>query len=254
MSAKNAAMEDDNMKTPIIGISGSIDSGETKQFILRDYMQAVLDSGGIPVLLSMDMDAKQIGRCMESLDGLLLAGGNDLSPALFGEEPIEALGEVNPLRDNFEMMLIRQAYSMNMPVLGICRGIQAMVVALGGRLYQDLPSQRSLENLTNVKHMQAPPYTEPCHNVSIISDSFLHKYIQADVIDVNSTHHQAVREPIPNGVKTIAFAQDGVIEGIEAPDKTFFVGVQWHPERLYKTDNKAFALFEAFINACITYK
>ena len=117
---------------PLIGVSGSIDAEETRHFILRDYLTAVIVAGGVPVLLSPDMEGDMLEDCLARLDGLLMAGGNDVSPALFGEPPVEALGEVNPLRDGFEMRLVRLAAARCMPVLGICRGVQAMAAALGG--------------------------------------------------------------------------------------------------------------------------
>ena len=115
---------------PLIGVSGSIDAEETRHFILRDYLTAVIAAGGVPVLLSPDMEGDMLEDCLARLDGLLMAGGNDVSPALFGEPPVEALGEVNPLRDGFEMRLVRLAAARHMPVLGICRGVQAMAAAL----------------------------------------------------------------------------------------------------------------------------
>ena len=117
---------------PLIGVSGSIDAEETRHFILRDYLRAVIAAGGAPVLLSPDMEGGLMEDCVARLDGLLLAGGNDVSPVLFGEQPIEALGEVNPLRDAFEMRLVRLAAQRGLPTLGICRGVQAMAAARGG--------------------------------------------------------------------------------------------------------------------------
>mgnify|MGYP002540363209 CR=1 FL=1 len=117
---------------PLIGISGSVTADETQHFLLRDYMRAVIAGGGVPVLLSPDLTDDMLDACLSRLGGLLLAGGNDAAPALFGETPIEQLGEINPLRDQFEVRLLRRAVSLRMPVLGICRGAQMMAAALAG--------------------------------------------------------------------------------------------------------------------------
>lgn len=240
------------MRAPIIGVSGSVSADEKQQYILRAYFRAVLHAGGLPLLLPMDMDGAATARCLDRMDGLLLAGGSDIAPALFGEQPCSALGAVNPLRDRFEPPLIRMAYERDIPTLGICRGIQAMAVALGGALYQDLPSQCAGGGKLLV-HAQAEPYDVPCHEAEIADGSLLYGCVRAARLRVNSMHHQAVKPPLPECLKVCASAPDGVIEGVEAPDRAFFLGVQWHPERMFNCDEASAALFGAHVAACIEY-
>lgn len=241
------------MRRPIIGISGSIDKDETRQFILIDYMRAVLFAGGIPVIMSIDMDEAEIKECLCRLDGVLLAGGSDLAPELYGEEPCEALGEVNPLRDRFEISLLKLAYERDMPVFGICRGIQSMAVAFGGTLYQDIPLEhRAPVGCDQIVHAQACASNTASHSVSVAPDSLLRKCLPSDEFMVNSFHHQAVKKA-PKGFTICAHTPDGIIEGIEAEGKTFFIGVQWHPERMYASDEASAMLFKAHIDACIRH-
>ena len=233
---------------PLIGLCGSVDAEQTQQFLLRDYFSAVLRAGGLPVLLSMDMDEEARADCLSRLDGLMLAGGNDVDPTCYCENPVRELGEVNSLRDGFELALLPQAMKLDMPVLGICRGIQVMNVALGGTLYQDLPTQRADSRLI---HRQEKPYDKPSHAVSIRDGSLLSNILGTNSFCVNSMHHQAVRDVAP-ALHTCAQAEDGVTEAVESDDRSFFLGVQWHPERM-PADREATALFEAFVGACEQY-
>ena len=228
---------------PLIGVSGSITADETQHFLLRDYMRAVIAGGGAPVLLSPDLEDAMLDACFSHLGGLLLAGGNDVSPALFGEQPIEQLGEVNPLRDQFEVRLLRRAVSRRMPVLGICRGVQMMAAALGGTLWQDLPSQyRAPDGKAPIAHRQTRPGRYPSHEARIVPDTLLASILGCEPLPVNSFHHQAVRDTAP-GLRVSAFAPDGVIEAVEHEALPFFLGVQWHPERCFASDERALKLF-----------
>lgn len=239
---------------PLIGVSGSIDAQETRHFILRDYLRAVIAAGGAPVLLSPDMDGAMLESCLSRLDGLLLAGGNDVSPALFGQQPIEALGEVNPLRDAFETRLVRLAAQRGLPTLGICRGAQVMAAALGGSLWQDLPSQyRTAEGEPPIAHRQTAPGHYPGHTVRIETGTLLARLAACRELPVNSFHHQAVREP-GGALRVSAEAPDGVIEAVEHASLPFFLGVQWHPERMCAADPAARALFEGLTLAARAQK
>lgn len=229
---------------PFIGLSGSVNSEQTQHFILRDYMKAILEAGGVPLLLSPDLDAQALEGCLERLDGLLLAGGNDVDPSVYGQPPMPGLGEVNPLRDAFEGALVRAALRRRMPLLGICRGVQAMNAALGGTLYQDLPSQRPEGWL----HAQTAPGSYPSHEVTVRQGTLLARVVGEGTLRVNSFHHQAVRDAAPC-LRVAAQAGDGVVEALEHPDLPFFLGVQWHPERMYATDARAAALFEGLCRA-----
>lgn len=238
---------------PLIGISGSMNNDETQLFLFRNYMQSILSGGGVPVLLSPDLDGEALEVCLSRLDGLLLAGGNDVSPLLFGERPIHELGEVNPLRDVFETRLIRRAKELRMPVLGICRGVQIMNTALGGTLWQDLSSQfQSKDGQRAMRHSQTCPGCYPSHHVTVLPETLLSTLIPAGQIQVNSFHHQAVAAPAPS-LRISAVAEDGVIEAVECPSLPFFLGVQWHPERMTASDEASRALFSALCRAASSY-
>lgn len=241
-------------KFPLIGVSGSIDEKEREHFLMRCYARAILSGGAIPMLLSPDMDDEMLASCMEKLDGIFLAGGNDVAPEVFGEDPIPELGEVNPLRDQFEMRLVKKAYETGMPVLGVCRGIQSMNAALGGTLWQDLPSQyRTGANEKPIAHSQKRPDYYQSHSVYIMEETKLHSIVKAASLRVNSFHHQAVKDAA-DGLVISAVSTDGVVEAIECPNHPFFVGVQWHPERYFDRTEDARALFAAFAKAAASYR
>lgn len=239
---------------PLIGISGSMNADETTSYLLRNYMRAVLSGGAAPVLLSPDLDDCALDACLSRLDGLLLAGGNDVAPSLFGQLPIDELGEVNPLRDHFEIRLIQRAQALHMPVLGICRGVQIMNVALGGTLWQDLSSQyRTADGRKPMCHRQTCPGGYPSHRVRVSSGTLLSTILPSEQAEVNSFHHQAVADVAP-ALRICAVAEDGVIEGVECPSLPFFLGVQWHPERTFETDAASQALFSALAQAALRYR
>lgn len=234
---------------PLIGVSGSIEHDESKQMILREYMTALLAVGGIPLLLSLDMDRAQLEDALPRLDGILLAGGFDVAPGLYGALPQAGLGQVDPLRDAFELRLTRACHHRRMPLLGICRGVQIMNVALGGSLYQDLPTQYAQgAQKEPMLHSQREPGKYASHTVQVDSGSRLFGIVKQESLAVNSFHHQAVRAVAP-GMQICAQAPDGVIEAVEDKAHPFFLGVQWHPERMYGNDPASLALFAAFAQA-----
>ena len=246
---------------PLIGISGSIEHDESKLFIMRDYFTAILASGGIPLLLSPDMDAAQLTSCLEHIDGILLAGGGDVDPRLYGDTPIPALGQVSPLRDQFETKLLQASGLLELPVLGICRGMQVMNVFAGGTLYQDLQAQYSLDHSRPVMlHSQTVLGKYPSHEAQLEADSrFAEIFIPPELAEsaesfaspafpVNSFHHQAVRKLAP-ALRASAHSVDGLIEAVENPEHSFWIGVQWHPEKMHREDENAKKLFDAFVRA-----
>lgn len=239
------------MTMPLIGISGSMNDAEKQVFLVRAYMQALLQAGGVPVMLSPDMKDSALTACLDHLDGLLLAGGGDIIPARFGEEPIPELGETTPVRDDFELTLLPMAMERQMPVLGICRGVQVMNVALGGTLYQDLPAQYHSDPIPLLPHKQEKPYECPTHAIQVNPVSLLYRLIGQETVQVNSMHHQSAKAIAPS-LRITASATDGVVEALEHPDLPFFLGVQWHPERL--TDTASQQLFKGFISAAIAYR
>jgi putative glutamine amidotransferase len=188
--------------------------------------------------------ATALERILSKLDGLLLSGGYDINPKFYGEEPLEGLEYVDADRDCTEMELTRFALEMNIPILGICRGIQILNVVGGGTLYQDLPSQKS----SCLKHRQEADMQVTTHRVSIDRSSLLYEILKKDEIWVNSSHHQAVKDVVP-GYRVSAVAKDGIIESIEDTSRKFVLAVQWHPEGTWEIDEDSQQLFRAFVEA-----
>lgn len=239
---------------PLIGVSGSINKTEKELSIQMCYLNALAKAGAIPALLYPTLDDERLHDCLNGLDGVLLSGGVDVAPDRYGHDPINELGEVNPLRDDFEIRLVQAAAQMRMPVLGICRGIQSINVAMGGTLWQDIPTQyRTADGQKGMAHAQTRADFYTSHRVTIEEGTLLARVIGQREINVNSFHHQAVRDTAPC-LKAVAHAADGIIEGIEHPDLPFFLGVQWHPERYFDRDATAMALFCAFAGAARNYQ
>lgn len=237
------------MKYPLLGVSGSMDRDETRQYILWDYMQCLCDAGAVPLLLSPAMATPELTAGVQRLDGLMLAGGNDVDPCYFGEQPIPELGEVNPLRDKLELSLIQAFYAAGKPIFGICRGAQMLNVALGGAVYQDLASQYPGSTGSKpLAHQQTSLPRYPSHGVDILENSLLYHITGVCRLKVNSMHHQAISKVAP-GLTVCARAADGVVEAVEDASRPFVLGVQWHPERMASTDAAARKLFEAFVKA-----
>lgn len=237
---------------PLIGISGSIETKEPKVFLLQTYFNAISAAGGIPLLLNPHMSAEAIEQCMDVLDGLLLAGGGDVDPKHFGQEPVKEIGEIIPIRDSLEFALINAAERRNpMPVLGICRGLQVLNVAAGGSLYQDLPTQYPSCQVPLLSHSQNDSVQSTAHFVQIEHNSRLHGILETDSLAVNSMHHQAV-DRVGNGYRVVAFSEDGVVEAIEHTTPVFRLAVQWHPERM--NDPASRNLFEGFIACARQYR
>ena len=225
---------------PLIGISACSK--------VEDYRQAILHAGGS--VLVLETGSRPL-EAFEAIDGLLLSGGDDVDPARYGAESHPSVTGVNRDRDAFEIALIQEARRRDLPILGICRGIQILNVACGGTLVQDIPSQVP----GAVEHRFAVPPHQAfslAHDVWIEEDSLIGRLLgerlaDADACTVNSRHHQAVQAPAP-GFQVSATAPDGVVEAIEDPAARFCVGVQWHPENFWRTGEFR-ALFEGFLQA-----
>ncbi|MGB7220511.1 MAG: gamma-glutamyl-gamma-aminobutyrate hydrolase family protein [Vicinamibacterales bacterium] len=225
---------------PVIGI--------TSCHRLEDYRQAILHVGGEVRILEPAMGVED---ALAGIDGLLLTGGNDVVPERYGEAPHPAVKELDPARDEFEIGLVTAARARDLPIFGICRGIQVLNVACGGTLVQDVPSQVA----GAVPHSLKVPPNEPyarAHEVWIEKDSLLSKLMRerlndADACDVNSRHHQAVKD-VASGFRVSATAPDGVVEAIEDSSCRFCLGVQWHPENFWRTGEFR-PLFEGFLQA-----
>jgi putative glutamine amidotransferase len=212
-----------------------------------DYVEGVAGAGGAPVVLPPAGDERVAESVIQSLDGLLLSGGSDLDPGYYGEEPVPELGVTLPERDAFEMALVRIALRRGMPVFGICRGMQVLNVALGGTLYQDLPSQWERDLL---KHRQATPKWQPTHEVRIEDGSYIASVMGREMVKVNSYHHQGIRA-LAEGLVVTGRSTDGVIEAVEASDlsERWLLGVQWHAEAMRGAGPQQESLFEAHVSA-----
>lgn len=210
-------------KQPVIGITGNF--GDKGCELARGYYESVIASGGIPMIIPPSADRQALINTLEHVDGLLLSGGGDMNPLFVGEEPSPRLHGINAERDLPELLLINLAYNRQIPMLGICRGIQMIACALGGKIHQDIPSP-------TIKHSQDLDRSMPSHSVSLLSDTVISGiYGGQEKLLVNSFHHQAVSEP-GERFKVCATAGDGVIEAIESSEYKSIIGVQWHPECL----------------------
>lgn len=234
---------------PLIGVTTSVTVGKDleRAYVNSAYLAAVQAAGGVPVPLPPQLDERSLSALAERLDCLLLTGGGDLDPVLFGEPPHPTLSEVAPARDRLEITLVQRFMDARRPILAICRGIQVLNVALGGNLYQDVGTDPG----TEIQHQQPAPREQPTHEVKVAPESLLARVLGTDALEVNSLHHQAVKA-LGRELRAVAFAPDGIIEGVELDDRDssrFVLGVQWHPEELVARDQAARRLFRAFIDA-----
>ncbi len=214
---------------------------------VEDYKQSVLHVGGEVRIVGAGQSPDE---ALRGVDGLLLTGGDDVAPARYGEAAHAAVVEAEPGRDEFELAVIAAALERTMPIFAICRGVQVLNVACGGTLVQDIPSQVT----GALAHSLTVPPHEPyalAHEVWVEKDSLLASLLRErlveDACDVNSRHHQAVKQ-IAEGFRVCATAPDGVVEAIERSDARFCLGVQWHPENFWRTGEFR-ALFEGFVEA-----
>ena len=234
---------------PLILISADCDTESSNSIKLQaDYVQAVYLAGGFPLVAApcteMGGEPEIAAQMCSRARGIVLTGGPDILPHLFGEEPHPKLGSVNPVRDQFELALARAAIQADLPTLAICRGMQVLNVAAGGGLIQDIESCVPRAHA----HRVAAPRWLPTHSVSIVQGSILRRVFGRDSIMVNSFHHQAVHPAAP-GFEVAARAGDGIVEAIEKVGSRFMVGVQWHPEALAGRYPEALDLFREFVIA-----
>lgn len=211
-------------QAPVIGITGNVNEGNL--LLLSGYFKSIVAAGGIPMVIPPYEDTSLMIEMLDRIDGLLLSGGADINPLFLNEQPVKALHNINPWRDRQELLLVRLAANRQIPILGICRGIQTMTAALGGSLYQDIDTQMEGEH---IKHSQDLDRSYASHTVKLEPDSILASLFNTETLAVNSFHHQAVKEPAP-GFRVTARATDGVIEAVESTEFKSMLGVQWHPE------------------------
>ena len=237
------------MTRPVIGITSfSLDVSCRRSAVNQQYIDAVVAAGGVPICIPLGQDDEGLDRIYSLLDGLLLPGGEDVAPKRYGEEPHPKLGDVDEERDELELALATRALEDGLPILGICRGIQLLAVAAGGTLYQDLPSQWGSEVRHHVREYGRDYLA---HTIALEGGSRFAGALTCTTAHVNTFHHQAVKE-VPSGFRASAWASDGLIEGIEATHGRFVMGVQCHPEEVWRTTAPEFSrLFAAFVDAAV---
>ncbi|HBC47061.1 MAG TPA: hypothetical protein DCZ43_08445, partial [candidate division Zixibacteria bacterium] len=211
-------------------------------FLKREYYEAIFAAGGLPILLANSDPPSNLDELTDLLDGLLLTGGGDFNPKTYGQASLSGNSEPAKARDGFELALIEKAFDRKWPILGICRGHQALNIALGGTLFQDL----SCMPFKTLPHADPQQTGQIFHDVTIDAESKLFKIVGAESIQTNSSHHQTI-DRLGRGLKAVAFAPDGVIEAVEHTGHDFVLGVQWHPEGHIDRDHSV-KLFKALVD------
>lgn len=232
---------------PVIGITGNF--GEKGCELAEGYYTSVLEAGGIPMIIPPFEDTKALLEVLSNVDGLLLSGGGDLNPLFTGEEPSPLLHSINARRDKAELLLVRLAYDRQIPMLGICRGIQVLAAALGGKVLQDIGKTEGL-----IKHSQDLDRSMASHTVAVEEGTQLHQIFGSTRLYVNSFHHQTVAEP-GDKLRVSARSCDGLIEAVESTEHKAVMGVQWHPECfVLEGDRCMMPIFEWFMGEAGTFR
>ena len=234
---------------PVIGVIPLFDEEKDSIWMVPGYMDGIRSAGGLPLILPLKADEEMVAQVCGLCGGFLFTGGHDVDPALYGEEKGPFCGPQNGDRDVLEKAVFAYALEKDLPVFGICRGIQLINALCGGTLYQDIPREYEAEE--KVEHHMKPPYDLPCHRVEILPDTPLFHLLGRGELAVNSYHHQAVKELAPS-LRPMAVSEDGLTEALYMPGKRFIQAVQWHPEFCFRTDEAARKLFESFVEACKT--
>ena len=234
---------------PLIGITGNF--GEKGCELAEGYYLSVVKAGGTPVAIPPHNDKEALVTLLEALDGILFSGGGDINPLLLGEEPLPQLHSVCPKRDEAELFLAREAFHRQIPMLGICRGIQVMAAALDGKVFQDIYVQGKG---AKIKHSQDMPRHNVSHTVSIEEGSMLQSIFgNKQTLPVNSFHHQAVSDPGPH-LKVSALSPDGIIEAVESSEHKALLGIQWHPECfILNHDESMMSVFRWLVSEARTF-
>lgn len=240
---------------PVIGITadssecektGSRTNREGLYSLASRYCDAIENAGGLPIIIPHSRSRTQIRHLLRRIDGLLISGGGfDIDPAYYGEQPIAELGKINSQRTFTELQSIAFGLDRDLPMLGICGGAQAINVALGGSLYQDIQTQLPAAQ----KHRQDERSNSYGHVVEVARGTLLYKVCRRQRLQVNTTHHQAIRK-LGKGLAINATAPDGLIEGIESKKHSFVLGLQWHPEVLARREAVQRKIFSSFVLAC----
>lgn len=231
-------------RKPIIGITPGYDYDKKMLYVKKGYFEGINEAGGLAVILPVTESKELIREISEMCDGILVTGGPDIDARHFGENNHEFNGEISPVRDIIELNVIRDAFSMNKPILAICRGIQVLNVAFGGTLYQDIKEQYKSDYV--IKHSQSAPKWYPTHDVLIEKGSKLMEIFETGTLGVNSFHHQSIKDAA-NDFIVSGRSPDGIIEAIEHKNKSFIIGVQWHPELMWRKNPEFLKLFKELV-------
>ncbi|MBQ0074898.1 MAG: membrane dipeptidase [Prevotella sp.] len=236
-------------RKPVIGLTANHSDIDVT---LRDaYHKQIVAAGGVPVIIPPVTDVSVVVNTLQHLDGIILTGGGDYNPLWCGEEPSPKLHNINAVRDSAELLITRLAYNRQIPMLGICRGIQTLAMALEGHVAQDIAERKdAITSDKPVKHSQDADRTEATHTVTIAKDSTLYNIHRAECIAVNSFHHQVVDEPGKH-FSAVAYSSDGLIEAIESSENKNIMGVQWHPEWL---GEEGLPLFKWIVDSAREYR
>ena len=233
------------MSKPLIGVMPLWDEGKKSIWMLPGYLEGIQEAGGTPVIFPLTEDREELEQLCSLCNGFLITGGQDVDPAIYRETPIPQMGEICTVLDQMERQVLEYAIKEDKAVLGICRGIQYLNAMLGGSLYQDL----NVQHPSKTEHHMEPPYDRVIHQVQIIDGTPLHQLLQVTELGVNSYHHQAVKTLAPS-LTVMAESEDGLVEAVYMPKKTYVWAVQWHPELSYQTDKYSRKIFESFVAAC----
>lgn len=235
-------------RKPLIGLTTyhkrSKDTDVPLYGLMLSYVRAVAGAGGIPLLIPLNVADEDLSDVLARLDGLLLPGGGDIDPRLYGGQPHDLVAEVDDQRDRVELELARLAVSTETPLLAICRGHQVLNVALGGTMYEDVASQMP----GAIRHDYGDERTSLPHTVRLLPGTRLASILARDETPVNSIHHQGLNALAPELIVS-ALAPDGLVEGVEVPGHPFAVGVQWHPENLLEVQPVMAHLFTSLVQA-----
>lgn len=234
-------------RKPIIAMLCAIENsdGLLQSRLQKTYVDSIFGAGGVPIILPFTENDAKTEEYAELCDGFLFTGGNDINPLRYGEVKADFCGEIEDLRDGFELEMARLAIQKEKPILGICRGAQLLNVALGGTLYQDINS----EIPSGISHVQKEPKEAPSHTVRVVEGTPLFSLTEKEIIVANSFHHQAIKK-LGRGLLPMAYAEDGIIEAVYSTEQRYLRAYQWHPERLFGSDEQNRKIFFDFVSAC----